>query len=696
MAPCPQKATTAAQAKATVEARLSWLFDFDNEHYASRPYRSPGIIWEMLCIVIGMMCCVHSAAVSFPLYWSAWTRDLAIPQGDKRHRRAMYIFIGTVMLFCMAFVTAYPVIPSFRVFHPNWHTLFYSIGLMASALAALLVTVYKTREFLGVQNLPEEIQCKAKGLELVRLWMLKNAALFFNTTTVAAAIGIPSIWIHICSVEWVRSRHNFAGPFFSYRCLYPGSGVSPLVPMLSILLGWYVWALSQTLRLRFSKKNRPYLPGYVEGQYSWLLYVSDEQIAACSGPIASCLNSNITSLLITHEVLKRFFPKLRWWPALFLFGVYTSLFLLLIFGLKFGSVDRFLWQPGNWPTWYDLLISAIAFPLIMIGLSGWLRTLLIWSSLKRGVLDALEQLPLRYAFTRLKGVGWIDMMRQGGLVEQWRDMARSTESLRQMIHDPELRTGFDPNHADELTVLEGTFGDLDSLVRRIGSIVEANPTAPDSEDAQLGLEVMHQIELCYARACESLLRGVLIPYWELKRIGPVEGEELVELPIKVHQASADLSENGKHVPLQLHTGSVAEEPTYIRVAEEFLAIRYLSLIRAVLVNMRRLLVFVSTVFVLTIVAWNSYPFQPRQWIDEAFTALLLLIGGGILLVFGQMHRNPILSRITDTNANELGVDFYLRILTFGAAPVLTWLAYQFPEVGGSLFRILQPGLNLFK
>jgi hypothetical protein len=135
---------------------------------------------------------------------------------------------------------------------------------------------------------------------------------------------------------------------------------------------------------------------------------------------------------------------------------------------------------------------------------------------------------------------------------------------------------------------------------------------------------------------------------------------------------------------------------YIRVAEEFLAIRYVSLIRAVLVNMRYLLVFVSAVFVLTIVAWNSYPFQPRQSIDEAFTGLLVLLGAGVTWIFVQMHRNPILSRITNTSANELGFDFYVRLVSFGAVPVLTWLAYQFPELGGTLFKFIQPGLEVIK
>jgi hypothetical protein len=108
------------------------------------------------------------------------------------------------------------------------------------------------------------------------------------------------------------------------------------------------------------------------------------------------------------------------------------------------------------------------------------------------------------------------------------------------------------------------------------------------------------------------------------------------------------------------------------------------------------MMFVSGAFVLAIVAWNSYPFQPRQWINAVFTALLALLGCGIIWVLAQMHRNPILSRITDTKPNELGVEFYFRMVTLGAVPVLTWLAYQFPEIGGGIFKFFQPGLKVMK
>jgi hypothetical protein len=66
--------------------------------------------------------------------------------------------------------------------------------------------------------------------------------------------------------------------------------------------------------------------------------------------------------------------------------------------------------------------------------------------------------------------------------------------------------------------------------------------------------------------------------------------------------------------------------------------------RAVQVNIRHLMTFVSFAFVLTIVAWNSYPFRPRQWIDVAFSALLSCLELGIIWVFAQMHRDAILNK----------------------------------------------------
>jgi hypothetical protein len=81
--------------------------------------------------------------------------------------------------------------------------------------------------------------------------------------------------------------------------------------------------------------------------------------------------------------------------------------------------------------------------------------------------------------------------------------------------------------------------------------------------------------------------------------------------------------------LQLHAGPSSNEPLYVLVAEEFLALRYVALIRAVLIQMKHLMVFVSTSFVFAVLALNSYPFAPRKLMDWGITALLFLLGAGV-------------------------------------------------------------------
>jgi hypothetical protein len=134
----------------------------------------------------------------------------------------------------------------------------------------------------------------------------------------------------------------------------------------------------------------------------------------------------------------------------------------------------------------------------------------------------------------------------------------------------------------------------------------------------------------------------------------------------------------------------------IEAAEEFIAIRYLALIRAVLVNLRYTMIFVTLSFVLAITAWNSYPFQPKQLINWIFTLILILLGSGIVIVLLQMYHDPLLSRITNKKPNELGWDFIVKVASIIGLPLLSWLAYNYPEIGDTLFKLLQPGTGVVK
>lgn len=698
---------------------------------------SPSLLWLGLCGLIFGVCIFHIVCLRFASFWSPFTRDLAIDQNDEPSRRALYIHIGTVMLFCLAFVVAYPIFPALRILRPHSSSLCMAIFTLLAATAALIYSFIKTAHyalrsraedpegsrlvaiaeatFSFIKTRLHALRRQApmptlKGVRAPFSWRSTDAYLLFHGVAFGAMILIPLLWIWICGAGASGRSPSRVGLFFSYRCLNPASGVSPLVPVLLLLFSWYLWSTFQTRRLRFSETSRPRLPGRIDSNQRYHLFVSDEELGACETPTRPALYHNITCLLITQQILRRFFPRSGWKVPAILMTAYLGLFLLCVFGIHVEALDTILWKTSyRLPTPYEFLVEVLFFPLLMIGLSGWLRMVLIWGGLRRGLLKPLEERPIRFAFGRLSKAGWMSIMKQSDLHERRREMARSTESMRQMANNDELKRAFaavgvpDPDGPIAMSYQVLTSHIEQLLARSQGDDVPrvhvpatvnlrflCQEDIPDHYSELLGA---YLIENDYAEFSTRLLERVLVPYWRDKSCGFVEGEEVQALPVHARRVPQEAEQANE---LALHAGPAEEEPTHIRLAEEFVAIRYVSLIRAVLVNVRHLMTFVTCAFVLSIVAWNSYPFQPREWIDAVFTILLLCMGSGIVWVLAQIHRDPILSRLTRTRANELGVDFYLRIATFGGIPVLTWLAYQFPSIGNTILTYLQPSLQVVK
>jgi hypothetical protein len=640
------------------------------------PALTPSMFWYLLCAFLIALNVTHAAALHSANYWSPLTRDLAIEHNDEPRRRAVYIHIGTSMLVSMTLVL---VVPWYTFWWPMWRSgrvgspygpaLLATCLTLVSAAAAALVAHSKTA---GYRSPPEGAGCE----DQTHLYP------WFNRIAAAVVVVVLVSMLCACLYNPASWGTSYVGLFFSYRSLHPVSGVSPVVPVLLLLFAWYLWAMLQTARLRFSAMNRPRLPGRVPSASAYPLYVADESLAGCTPPLSCCLFQNISCLLITRELGRRFTGwsnrRLNWSLA----PLYFIAFLVCANGLHIYSMERFL-HPGSLLTAYEWLIAILFYPLAMIAVAGWLRVLLIWSALKDGLLEPLERSPFRLAFSRLSEVDWVAMLGQSGLNVRWRDMARSTESLRQLINNEEIKaaagSGWQSltDASNELSA-QITYLQL-SIAGKVSSSAPSEGTSEDCDlphvEARRQLCYIYAIERRYALFCERLLEHILIPYWNETRVGFV-------------------NELDSDSPGTRHVADAPRELLHIRLAEEFLAIRYVALIRTVLVNIRHLMVFVSAAFVLAIVAWNSYPFQPHQTVDWCFTVLMLCVSVGFIWVFAQMHRNPILSRITATTPNELGPDFYIRLVTFGAVPVLTWLAYQFPEIGGNIFRLLQPSLQV--
>lgn len=665
----------------------------------------PSRAWHFLCLFVFALCVTHAMLMHLADFWSPFTRDLAIDQNDQPHRRSMCIHIGAAMLFSMSVVVAWPLVASLPVIQPDVLSWVAAIGTLLAGAGAVFATLGKTWHY---RRMPRLQKCSDDTLFYNK----------FNLLALVTAVALPVLWCLICNADLFALPGSHAGLFFAYRCLHPDSGVSPSVPILLLLLSWYLWSIFQTLRLRFSDCNRPYLPSLVSSETSYPLYVADDNLNDCNNRHSSCLYRNITCLLITREAVQRFFqsrtsrkkeppqtiPKtpeqIKKKIDRALMALYFLTFLLLTLMPLAQSMDRLLWSPRHLPTPYEFLIKALFFPLLIIALTGWLRMIFVWGALQRGLLQRLENLPIRFAFDRLKGAGWIAMFRQSGLREQWRDMARSTESMRQLFNDPDLPSGLGDtlripydNLNKHITALLLHIGGKEQPNQAILAAAEnlcSNSGDLPCSECRLDLGLTHALEKNYAQFAGALLEHLLLPYWSNKRTGVVESEESAPELCKSLKKCLEKPGDSK----QSHTAH--EAPATIRAAEEFVVIRYVSLIRAVLVNLRYLMAFISAAFVLAIVAWNSYPFEPHQLVNWLFTLLLLALGLGVIWVFAQMHRDPILSRITHTTPNELGLDFYIRIVSFGAVPVLAWLAYNFPDVGGTLFKIVRPGIEVMK
>jgi hypothetical protein len=768
---CDEQETASPDEAASSPEQHVW--DYVPESINRNSGISPSLLWMVLDAFILALCLLHIALLWGAQFWSPATRDLAVDQNDQPHRRSVYLNIGTSVLAAMAFVTAYPLILVGHYYHLAFPGHLFAWLTLIAAIIASLSTVLKTWSYRFHKRCPE--YC------------------FFNIVAVLALLFTITFWIAICRSDNLGGEHHtYAGLYFSYRCLQPLSGVCPLLPILLLLLAWYLWAMCQTARLRFSDVHRPRIARltpsstpYDSATTPYPLFVPDDALERCARPIDCCLYKNMTCLLITREVILRFCVNLKHdsrkaiaflaaWvePRInpVLATVYLFLFALCIFASHIRSLDRFLFTPilapiyavlgtsietHYGPTLYEFLITALFFPLIMVALSGWFRTILIWGALSRGLLEPLERLPIRFAFTRIKGGSWVSMLNQSGLPIRWRDMSRSTEAIRQLVHHPYVKAN--PTLEAELSQhyqtinaqIRTLMASILSVGARVPDALAAAVRGPDtsqspSQQPSAAPEVaasapavaclvdtwdrpkppadddlcsIYSIEDGYASFCTSLLNSVLVPHWDQVRTGLVEecnvpfkdepsGEkaEEPEQAAKIAEAGetikADETQQAKEIE-QAEESKKPQEPTeckpaFLHLAEELIVVRYIALIRAVLVNMRYLMLFVSASFVLAIIAWNSYPFQPHRLVDWCFTLMLVFVGIGIVWVFAQMHRNPLLSRITDTAPNKLGIDFFIRIATFGAVPFLTWLAYQFPEIGGSLFRIFQPSLQVMK
>lgn len=136
-----------------------------------------------------------------------------------------------------------------------------------------------------------------------------------------------------------------------------------------------------------------------------------------------------------------------------------------------------------------------------------------------------------------------------------------------------------------------------------------------------------------------------------------------------------------------------KDDSKIRACERFVCVSYVNFLLVMLVRIRTLVVAIGGMYVLTLLGISQYPFEPKGALQLLLVALLGFVVWFVGLIFAQVHCDTILSDITGTTPGELGIDFYIKMASFVALPLLTLMASQFPSINRFVHSWLQPAVK---
>jgi hypothetical protein len=134
---------------------------------------------------------------------------------------------------------------------------------------------------------------------------------------------------------------------------------------------------------------------------------------------------------------------------------------------------------------------------------------------------------------------------------------------------------------------------------------------------------------------------------------------------------------------------------FVRIAEEFVAVRFVSFIHYAFSQMRNVLSFALVGFLLLMAFVGSYPFQPFHPVVAMAWVLGLFGIAGIVWTFIDMDRDLILSYIAKTKPGRVNLNLELltNLFLYAVIPLLTLLATQFPDIGDWILSFLNPAMR---
>jgi hypothetical protein len=463
-------------------------------------------------------------------------------------------------------------------------------------------------------------------------------------------------WIMFISLEGLvpAAQH----PLLHWRAMNLGSGVSPIVPLLCLTLGLYIWFWHSLHGLALFGPDRSRLPSgsdlTIKDENNVDLHLlrmfSHEDVAM---PLEKVAMPLATRTLIVVLLLLLTFPILVWATS---HRVPIRTLNLERYALIFCL-------------WLDVCFSLLLAEVLQL----WQA----WCKLRQ-LLAFLDRTPLRRTMDALEGFSWGNVWKMSGnvLEVRYRVLSRQLETLNHLIQNfseyIRAKKMGDLQYQDMLKSLKGL---------RICGRVFAKWYSEHYSEANAGSpQTLETFQENIAAVVGKLWVRVLLPEWTTEK---------VSLMLTPGSQKDDHSDAGPNV-------SLASIEPHILNAEELICLTYLGFIQNMLGRMRTMVMSILWLFIAVTVSVSSYPFDPRQTISSSLIALFVVLGGVMTLVYAEIHRDATLSLVTGKNPGELGAEFWFKLIGLGIGPLIGLLATVFPEISDLLFSWFQPSLSAFK
>jgi hypothetical protein len=491
-----------------------------------------------------------------------------------------------------------------------------------------------------------------------RKWALVGALFYLIVAAVLAWIFYSTLVAHTIAANRV----------FSYwRSVNLFTGVSPLMPLLLLIVGMYGWFWYTLTGLALFNQDRPLLPSTKDLEMRLVMFSRERagnKIERLAKPLSGGYGMVLPGLFLGLVLMFLFFAR-------------SDDFALRSLGAKNYGIVFFVWL-------------CVCITLIV---ADGFQMLRIWSRLRQ-LLVFLDRIPLRRTLHAMKGFSWGTVWKMSGSVLELRYklLSRQMESFRHLknelqrlaevnaLNQGQPRTDPSQIKPKPPDLKASFYKRLDTCDASSAALVAwyinsyRDPLVTDLSPVQ-----RHQEEL--AETAAAVCNSILLPRWT------AEHHSLVQDP-----SQPGVESGGPDKP-EL---SLVLVPEFQRLAEEFFLLPYLGFIQNILGRMRTIVMGMLWLFITATISVASYPFDPRPLLAGIFLFVFVLVGTIVIFVYAGMHRDSTLSYITNTNPGELGMDFWLKLIGIGVGPLIALLTAMFPETASFITSWLQPGIQAIK